>query len=661
MCGLAGFFNINSPPQSDLRCLEQMIWQLRHRGPDGFGFFQDKRAGLAHARLSIIDLEGGWQPIHNEDKTLWIVFNGEIFNYPELRQQLISRGHQFITESDTEVIIHLFEEKGKECLQELNGQFALAIFDQQHQSLFLARDRMGIRPLFYTIHEGCLLFGSEIKAIFAADPAGIPRQLNTDVVQEIFTFWCQGGSETVFSGIKQLDPGCWLEIDRFGKIESQQYWEIPFAEEHVSGKNEEDLAEELRELLIDATRLRLRADVPVGAYLSGGLDSSSIATLIRRFTDNKLKTFSVTFNDKVYDEEAEQQEMVSFLATEHTSISCGYNDIGAVFPEVIRHTETPIVRTAPAPLYLLSSLVRQSKYKVVLTGEGADEVLGGYDIFKEAKVRAFIGARPDSVCRPYLLKRLYPYLALSPAKSTQYAAKYFDTHAPLDDIFYGHRPRWKTTQGTQLFLHEDLINDDFQPVEKLARRWEQKLTGLDFFTRAQFLESRLLLGNYLLWSQGDRMAMAHSVEGRYPFLDHRVVEFASTIPPHLRMKVLKEKNILKKSMQSLVPRGIVQRTKQPYMAPDILSFFGDAVPDYIDFYLSEKRLAESGLFKIGAVRKLLNKCYKKAQQGVLQRQGFKENMAFVGILSSQILHYNFVTNFTTDTPDHLTNTRKIIQ
>jgi len=655
MCGIAGYFNINHAPEEGNRLLERMIWPLHHRGPDGFGFFQDKRAGLAHARLSIIDLEGGWQPIPNEDKTLWIIFNGEIFNYPELRRQLISRGHHFRTESDTEVIIHLYEDKGEDCLQDLNGQFAFAVYDQRKQELFLARDRMGIRPLFYTAHAGRFYFGSEIKAIFAADTT-IPRAINPEVLGEIFTFWSPAGEETVFQNVLQLNPGCLLKIDRQGKITKKRYWQIPFADSIPSSASEAELADQLRELLIDATRIRLRADVPVGAYLSGGLDSSTITSLIEHFTDNELKTFSVTFNDKVYDEQEQQQEMVDFLHTDHHAIRCTYASIGDAFPDVIRHTETPILRTAPVPLFLLSSLVRRNEYKVVLTGEGADEVLGGYDIFKEAKVRAFIAARPGSTCRPYLLKRLYPYLALSPAKSAEYAQKFFNTDAPLDDIFYGHRPRWKTTSGTQLFFSDDLAASVGQkPFVKLKSLWHDQLKGLDLFSRTQFLESRLLLGNYLLCSQGDRMGMAHSVEGRYPFLDHRLVEFACAIPPHLRMKALNEKNILKKAMVDLLPAGIVRRKKQPYMAPDIMSFFGEKEPEYLEHYLSEKMLADAGLFKPKAVQRLLMKCRKKA------RQGFRENMAFVGILSSQILHDEYIRHFKIEIPEQLANTRVMIR
>lgn len=653
MCGIAGYFNIQHDPEPDLRLLERMIWPLHHRGPDGFGFFQDKRTGLAHARLSIIDLEGGWQPIHNEDKTLWIIFNGEIFNYPELRRQLINRGHRFTTHSDTEVIIHLYEEKGEQCLEDLNGQFAIAIYDQQKQELFLARDRMGIRPLLYTSHKGRFFFASEIKSIFSAE-TDIPRQIDRAVLQEIFTFWSQAGSETVFEGVRQLDPGCWLKIDRQGRIEQHRYWQIPFGKVELSTAGEAELAEQLRELLIDSTRLRLRADVPVGAYLSGGLDSSTITSLIKHFTDNELKTFSVTFSDKVYDEQQEQQEMADYLQTDHHSIRCTYNSIGQAFPDVIWHAETPILRTAPTPLYLLSSLVRKHDYKVVLTGEGADEILGGYDIFKEAKIRAFIAARSGSNCRPFLLKRLYPYLALSPAKSAEYARRFFDTDASLDDIFYGHRPRWKTTSGTHVFLRDDPDPASGPtPLEKLENLWQDRLRNMEYFSRTQFLESRLLLGNYLLCSQGDRMAMAHSVEGRFPFLDHRVVEFACTIPPHLRMKALNEKNILKKAMADLLPAGIVKRKKQPYMAPDILSFFGGNTPEYIEYYLSEQKIGECGLFKPKAVERLLIKCRKKS------RQGFRENMAFVGILSTQILYDTFVDNFRIALPEKLENVKVV--
>jgi len=649
MCGIAGFFDLKGQHRPGQPVLERMISSLRHRGPDGFGFFLCGRAGLAHARLSIIDLEGGWQPLTNEDRSLWIIFNGEIFNYPELRQDLEKRGHVFATHSDTEVIIHLYEEYREDCLRELNGQFAIAIYDVRKQELFLARDRMGVRPLFYTVHNGCLYFGSEIKSIFSADPS-VPRQFNPRVLGDIFTFWMPAAHETVFSSILQLPQGHWMRVDRSGVQSPRQYWEIPFRPDPDGLLSEHDYAEQLRELLIDSVRLRLRADVPVGAYLSGGLDSSAITSLIRHYTNNPLKTFSVAFADKVYDERQEQGEMVRYLDTDHHEVVCSYKTIAGVFPDVIWHTEVPVLRTAPAPLFILSGLVRQNRYKVVLTGEGADEILGGYDIFKEAKIRSFIHRGLNSSLRPLLLKRLYPYLALSPTKSAEYARQFFDTDADTDDLFYAHRPRWKTTGRTHVFLADRITNVMQGPEERLGGI-APSLQGLDYFLRAQFLEAKLLLGNYLLSSQGDRMAMAHSVEGRFPFLDHRVVEFAGRIPAKLKMKVLNEKNILKLAMRDILPDAIVRRKKQPYMAPDILSFFGDSEPEYIEYYLSDALLQEAGIFKPAAVAGLVAKCRKKS------RQGFRENMAFTGILSTQILYDKFLKNFALSMPGQLKNVR----
>lgn len=641
MCGIAGILNLVDAPPVEKTVLQRMIAMIRHRGPDGAGFYQKGDIGLAHARLSIIDIAGGAQPISNEDGSLWVVFNGEIFNYLELRHDLEQRGHHFSTNTDTEVIVHLFEEKGEGCLDDLNGQFAIALWDERKKRLFLARDRMGIRPLFYTIHGGRFYFASEIKSIFAAD-AGIPRGIDPDVLAEIFTFWMPADRNTVFSGVRQLAAGHRAWVDSATGIQESEYWDIPlYPVKQNHTKSEDAYAEELRALLVDAVRLQLRADVPVGAYLSGGLDSSAITSLVRRYTNNQLKTFSVTFSDSSYDESREQHEVSAYLGTDHAAVNCSYEDIARVFPAVVWHAETPLLRTAPAPLYLLSGLVRDSGYKVVLTGEGADEILGGYDIFKEAKIRAYIHRNLQSNRRPLLLKRLYPYLVLSPTESAAYAARFFATDASLDDSFYAHRPRWRTTAWLLPFLQDGLRqhNPGRDPVETMDAVYGERLAGLDFFSAAQYLESKTLLANYLLSSQGDRMAMANSIEGRFPFLDHRVVELACRIPPRLRMKVLCEKNILKKAMSGSLPASILARKKQPYMAPDIASFSGKAGQECLERYLSEQAVADAGLFRPAAVRQLVAKCRKG------HRQGFRENMAFIGILSSQILHEHYISNF----------------
>ena len=660
MCGIAGYFKTSpkprpTDPDSDRRLLERMIWPLRHRGPDGFGFFESSRCGLAHARLSIIDLEGGWQPISNEDDSIWVVFNGEIFNYLELKEGLSSQGHLFRTSSDTEVLVHLYEEDGVDFTKRLNGQFAIALYDSRLNRLILARDRMGIRPLFYTISSDTVYFASEIKSLFNIGPE-IERRLDPAVLRQIFTFWAPYGSNTPFTSVRQIKPGNMAVIETgrpmSGELEQSPYWQIPLLQ-GARSLDEDEACSQLRELLIDAVRLRLRADVPVGAYLSGGLDSSVITAAIRYFTDNPLKTFSVTFEDRIYDESREQQELVQRLKTDHHTVHCTYGTIAQAFPQVIWHTEYPIVRTAPTPLYLLSGLVNAQGYKVVLTGEGSDEILGGYDIFKEAKIRRFIGRFPDSQCRPLLLKRLYPYLAMSPAKSAQFARRFFDTSADPDDPFYSHRPRWKTTGSIMAFTDPDFFSDTPPPEEGLLEEIGGALKDLGPFSRAQYLEMAILLSNYLLSSQGDRMAMAHSVEGRFPFLDHRVVEFAGSLSPELKMKVLDEKYLLKRAFRKILPERIVKRKKQPYMAPDILSFFGEASPEYLDHYLSERQVSECGVFRPSAVTALVRKCRKR------NRQGFRENMAFVSILSTQIIYDRFISDFYIETPDELPGTKRV--
>ena len=339
MCGIAGVFSPGKGPPSQ-NLLRRMLHLMRHRGPDEFGVFLDASIGLAHARLSIIDLSTGQQPIRNEDGSLWIVFNGEIFNYIELRKDLISRGHRFRTRSDTEVILHLYEEKKGGALDELNGQFAFAIWDNNRKELFLARDRMGIRPLFYARAGNDWVFGSEVKAVFAHP--GIERKLDVIALDDIFTFWLPLSPRTAFEGIFEVPPAHSLTIDENG-ARLQRYWELPEKTDPHGLHDENYYAEALRELMIDSTRLQLRADVPVGAYLSGGLDSSVIASLVRHFTSNSLRTFSIRFEDPEFDESDKQKIMSDYLGTDHTDFICGYGDIANAFPKVIWHTETPIL------------------------------------------------------------------------------------------------------------------------------------------------------------------------------------------------------------------------------------------------------------------------------------------------------------------------------
>ena len=638
MCGIAGFVNRRGE-SADRALLEPMAQAVLHRGPDDCGYYVSGPVGLAHRRLSIIDLACGHQPMSNADGSVWITFNGEIFNYVELREELIRKGRRLATRSDTEVILHLYEEKGEDCVKDFNGQWAFAIWDCRKEKLFVSRDRLGVRPLFYTIADGAFLFASEIKALFAHPR--VPREVDLAGLDQIFTYWFTVPPRSFFRGVSELPPGHSLTVQD-GTVKLSEYWRINYPAVTAGNgdcRNDGKLADQLRDLLVDATRIRLRADVPVGAYLSGGLDSSVITALIRKYTDTPLKTYSVTFEDPEFDESRYQREVIEFLATDHREVRCTAEDIGRIFPEVIRHTEKPILRTAPAPLFLLARLVRENGYKVVLTGEGSDEMLGGYDIFKEAKIRRFWGAQPNSRIRPLLLKRLYPYLQNLQDQSPAYLKAFFHVKPEdLADSFFSHLPRWELTSKLKLFFSEETRSQvrSAPQYQELRDELPEEFRSWDPFCQAQYLEAKFLLPGYILSSQGDRMAMAHSVEGRFPFLDHRVVEFASALPPTLKMKALDEKYILKRCADGLTPAAVRERTKQPYRAPDAKCFLGPSAREYVDELLAPERIRKDNVFHPGAVQKLL----EKARRG--EAIGIKDNMAFVGILSTQLAIDQFI-------------------
>lgn len=639
MCGVAGVYNLKESRKPDSNMLQRMISTLGHRGPDSTGFYIDEHVGLAHARLSIIDLESGEQPIHNMDKSVWVIFNGEIYNYVEIKLDLEKKGYRFYTHSDTEVIVHLYDEYGENFVDHLNGQFAIVLWDNKSRKLVLTRDRVGIAPLFYSVFNNKLYFGSEIKAILAAMPE--KPQLNLQALDQLLTFWSPVTPNTIFDNIYEVSPGQILTVNN-GNIYKRIYWDwnYPIYNDFRSDKFE-DIVEEVKSLLIDATRIRLRADVPVGAYLSGGLDSSVLVSIIKNYTDTDLKTFSIEFDEGSLDESSYQQELINHLDTQHRKIRCSDGDIVDNFRQAIWHTELPILRSAPIPMSLLSSLVHESDYKVVLTGEGSDEVFGGYDIFKESKIRQFWAANPHSSCRPILLKKLYPYLDVSPGKAQRYLENFFGQGLDTPELnYFSHIPRWETTSKIKQFFSADvkasLLNDAVTGYNAMLPEDFDKLHP---FTKGQYIESKTLMSGYLLCSQGDRMLMMNSVEGRFPFLDHRVIEFANTLHPKYKMKGLNEKYILKKAMGDQIPQSIVERHKQPYRAPDISSFTGNNIRQYVEDLLSADRIEEYNYFDKSKTSLLM----KKINAG--KAIGYKDNMAFMAILSTQCLHEQFIKNF----------------
>jgi len=635
MCGITGIANVRGG-RADPDQLQEMIARLAHRGPDGIGTYSSGPVGLAHARLSIIDLQGGKQPMSTAGDDLWITFNGEIFNHVELRNALIQKGHIFATRSDTEVILHLYREEGENCVRHLNGQWAFAIWDAPRKKLFLSRDRFGVRPLFYTQTADCFLFASEVKALLACRE--VECELDLHALDQIFTFWVTLPPRTAFRNIWQLPPGHSLVLEN-GNARVWRYWHLEYPPEGETAEdNEKKLTEELLDLLLDATRIRLRSDVPVGAYLSGGLDSTFITALMRKLVGDRLRTFSITFDDAEFDESKYQKEASTFLHTQHSEAHCSYEDISRVFPEVIWHAEQPILRTAPAPLFMLSKLVRNNGFKVVLTGEGADEVMGGYDIFKEAKIRRFWGRNPRSAWRPLLLKRLYPYMEAIQRQPSAYLKSFF--HVTAEDLrspFFSHLPRWDLTTKLKTFFSKEVRKETqfYSAVSELEQTLPRCYESWAQLNQAEYLEAMYLLPGYILSSQGDRMAMAHSVEARYPFLDHRVVEFSTKLPPRLKMKVLDQKHLVKRASSDLIPESIQKRHKQPYRAPAGKSFLGRSGRD-LEEMLSPSIIKRDGVFDPQAVAALISK-FKCGRAS-----GTKDNMALVGILSTEILLDQFV-------------------
>ena len=644
MCAIVGFLGRPAENVSDEILLKYMLAAVAYRGPDGQGTYLDNGVGLGHARLSIIDIRSGKQPMSNEDGTVRITFNGEIFNYVELRQDLIRRGHRFRTNSDTEVIVHLYEEKGPDCVRYLNGDFAFALWDSRKNQLVLARDRMGVRPVYYTKHRGCLFFGSEIKALLEV-PSFCPT-LDPIALDQIFTIWFPLAPRTPFHNIFELPPAHIL-IATPDRLLVRRYWQLSYPEVDDDGgldnRSERTIAEELRHLLFDATRIRLRSDVPVGAYLSGGLNSSIVTAIAKTLAPDQLKTFSVTFDTDEFDESEFQLQVVKALQTEHSSVPCRAADIGRVFPQVIRHTERPILRTAPAPLFILSDFVRRNGFKVVLTGEGADEVFAGYDIFKEAKIRRFCMQSPQSPSRARLFRRLYHYLPRLQAQSQKYLEAFFTSGLDAtNDPLFSHLPRYRTTVGAKLLFSREL-RDEVRGYDALADLRDDLPTEFGRWhplSQAQYLEAAYLLPSYILSAQGDRVAMAHAVEGRFPFLDHRVVEFAARIPPKLKLRTLREKHILRESVDDLLPRAIGSRPKQPYRAFDSESFVSPDAPNYTEDCLSSYEIKQSGYFDAQAVEKLWRKCRTQVSMGA------RDNIALVGVLSTQLLHRQFVDRIT---------------
>ena len=634
MCGIAGIIDYKGKAASK-PVIEAMLRAINYRGPDESGIYLSPYAAIGNVRLSIIDLSTGQQPLSDPSGRYWIVFNGEIFNYPELRELLLKQGHAFQTLSDTEVLVQLYSVYGRECLPMLNGQFAFAIWDKLKEEVFIARDRIGIRPLFYHSSEKGFSFASEMKSLFVQKE--ISPEFSYKNLSQIYTFCTAITPGTAFKGIYELSPGHYLIYNRKG-IKIKKYWELQF-NNSINNITFTNALEQFHQLFYDAVKIRLRADVEVAAYLSGGIDSSSTFAYIKKIEPGVLNTFSIGFDDINFDETAYQNEAVNFLHTKHKSIVCTSEEISECFPKVIWHTETPVTRTAPAPMFLLSKLVRKNNIKVVITGEGADEMLAGYDIFKEAKIRRFWARQPDSAIRPRLLTKLYPYLPqmkqANPAILKMfYGYKLEETNNP----FYSHLLRWNNSNHIKKHFSDQVKSElsGYSPLENLEEKLPEGFDKWDYLEKSQWLETSIFMSGYLLSSQGDRMAMANSVEGRYPFLDFRVIEFCNSLPSDFKLNGLNEKYLLKKLMKDKIPESIIRRSKQAYRAPVKSAFLLNRPPEYVKGMLTPGSFRKAGIFDYNSISNLLQKIEKTGNSSEV------EDMVLASVISTHLLYDQFI-------------------
>ena len=639
MCGIAGFINADTIDPSDFHSIvNRMLTAIRYRGPDEIGCRVDNGGALGTVRLTILDARSGQQPMASPDNRYWLCFNGEIFNYLELRKTLEKLGNHFATRSDTEVLLAALIQWGEDALSRLDGQFGFAFYDRRNRSVLIARDRFGERPLFYTQVGRSLVFASEIKALFQ-HPA-VSRELSPTAVSSVFKLWSNLPGRTCFRDIDALPAGHYLKFQN-GQADVARYYTLPagIPERDIEPQ---DAADELRRRLKDSVRLRLRSDVPVGVYLSGGLDSAIVTALMRELSTAELHSYSIAFAEKEYDESDHQRTAVERYRTKHHEIRIGSADIFRVFPDVVRHAETPLFRSAPAPMYLLAKAVSADGLKVVMSGEGADEAFLGYDIFKESRFRADYDLFPSDDARRRAAEQLYPYMSPFDGMGRESLARALSayTAGAVSDPLFSHRMRFALGH----FADRLLTESDKDAETTLGRILCEQYPGfsdLPLMTRAQVLEYLTLLEGYLLSSQGDRMTTAHGVEGRCPFLDHAIVEFAFSLKERLKLRDGIEKFILKDAFQDLLPSTITTRAKQPYRAPDCRAFLARSGDDWLGHILEPSNVARCGLFRGDVVTKFIGRLKTITPEQISPR----EDQAFMLLISTLLLWEQFVENF----------------
>jgi len=637
MSGIAGIAR-RVPTGVSAELLGRMAASIRHRGPDAYGFYMGQRVGFAHVRLSVVDHAGGAQPMANEGGQIVITYNGEIFNHPELRRELEEKGHVFRTRSDTEVLVHGYEEWGVSLLKRLNGEFAFAIYDRATETVFVARDRFGVRPLFYAQSRDTFCFGSEIKAILASGE--VDASLDRRGLDEIFTFTAALPPRTPFAGIASLEPGTYGLL-KDGALWLHRYYELDYPEAEAEPL---DVIEQLDEIMLRSVGMRMRADVSVGAYMSGGLDSSITASLAASASPDTLRTFSASDDDPASDLRVCQRELAAEIGSMHVTAAIGPATIARSLPEVLWHTEMPLLRTSAVQMYHLAKLTRASGIKVVVAGDGADELFLGHDLFKEASVRRFCLRNTDSPGRQRLLDRLNPHLVADGDSGESWRHFLLGAGAPRDPLF-SHLPRiLLAPRVRELYAQEFKTGlDEIDVLGEFRGSLPIRYFGWSPLNQAAYLEMTTFFSPYVLSSHGDRTAMAHGVEARFPFLDHHLFDFAAALPTGSRLRGLRDKEILRRWASRILGPGVRHRRRKSYTL-DAPRFFGPGAPQWVADHLTPDALNRVGVFSESAVNGLVRRYRAGADTAFLDTQ------ALVGVLSTQVWHHQFIESFATPTP-----------
>lgn len=560
MCGICGVVSFRPNAPLDSSVLKQMNDSIRHRGPDDEGYYQDTYASLAMRRLSIIDLHTGQQPISNETDDIWVVYNGEIYNFKEVRTKLEQRGHKFKTQTDTEVIVHAYEEYGDDCVKHFNGMFAIALWDSRNRKLFLARDRVGIKPLYYWAGQDKLVFASELKALILHPE--IPRQINIQALDIFLTLEYVPAPYTIYKNIFKLLPGHTLTVEN-GNVKTRQYWDVPY---QPISESEAECAETLSSLINDAVKIRLMSDVPLGAFLSGGIDSSTIVGYMSRNMSNPVQTFSIGFEDDTYDEVPYANTVAKHFETNH-HVEILQPDIESLVEQLVPHHDEPFADTSIFPTFLVSKLARQN-VTVVLSGDGGDELFAGYDTYIAQKVDRYYGLLPNTL-RQKVLPRFASWLPPQPAKKglTNKVKRMVEGGALNPSL---QHTRWmmflNSSEKNALYQSELQATLKDNLTEKYLGNYFQKASQFDNLAQQQYVDIKSYLADDIL-TKVDRMSMATSIEARVPLLDYRIVEFAMNLPPHMKLNGSRTKSILRNAVKRLIPDLVLEKPKQGFSIP----------------------------------------------------------------------------------------------